>query len=150
MSARLTISALCVALALSLAGARDQIQDLPIDKALASADAKSKLGKKVQFYFGSQKHGKVLEDLGEFKTNKKTNAFNKTDTDACNWAFLSALLALRDRALKEGGNAVINIRSNYKNMESSSETTYQCGSGNVVCGVALIGTIVNLEEGASK
>ena len=48
--------------------------------------------------------------------------------------------------LKEGGNAVINIKSNYKNNTTESDTTFKCGAGNIMAGVALIGTVVRLEE----
>lgn len=73
------------------------------------------------------------------------NAFNKTDEKACNWAFLSAMIALKDRAVREGGNAVINIKSNYKNNLTSSEKTFQCGAGALMAGVALTGEVVTLK-----
>ena len=99
----------------------------------------------MKFAFGKTLIGNVAKNHGEFRTNKKTNAFGKSDERACNWAFLSAMITLRNRAIAEGGNAVINIRSNYKNNVSSSETTYQCGAGNVIAGVALIGDVVTLD-----
>jgi len=58
---------------------------------------------------------------------------------------MSALLQLHQRAQSMGANAVINIKSNYKNREVSSETDYTCGAGATIAGVALIGTIVELE-----
>jgi uncharacterized protein YbjQ (UPF0145 family) len=124
--------------------ARDQVQDFPLNKALSSSDAKAKLGDSIKFAFGSASIGTVAKNHGEFRTNKKTNAFGKSDEKACNWAFLSAMITLKDRAVTEGGNAVINIRSNYKNNPTSSETTFQCGAGNVVAGVALIGDVVTI------
>lgn len=104
------------------------------------------IGTGVDFYFGDQKHPKVLQKMGEFRTNKKTNAFNKTDTYACQWAFASAMQSLRNRALKEGGNAVINIRSNYRNNLTTSDTTFKCGAGGVIAGVALVGDVVKIEK----
>lgn len=150
MFPRQLIAVLVTAFAVSIATARDDIMDISIEKAISTDEAKNKLGKRIKFYFGNQKHPKILEELGEFKTNKKTNSFNKGDEAACSHAFLSALLALKNRAVKEGGNAVVEIRSNYRNEESSSETTFKCGSGNVVCGVALIGKIVKIEGGDAK
>jgi hypothetical protein len=38
----------------------------------------------------------------------------------------SALKSLQSRALKEGGNALIDIKSNYKSKEFSSPTEFQC------------------------
>ena len=122
--------------------ARNDIQDYSIQEALSLEQAKEKLGNEIRFYFGNQKHGEIQKSYGEFGTNKKTNAFLKTDKQACTWAFLSAMIQLEKRAIHEGGNAVINIKSNYKNKETVSETTFQCGAGNVVAGVALKGTVV--------
>ena len=122
--------------------ARNDIQDYSIQEALSLEQAKEKLGNEIRFYFGNQKHGIIQKNYGEFGTNKKTNAFLKTDKQACTWAFLSAMIQLEKRAIHEGGNAVINIKSNYKNKETVSETTFQCGAGNVVAGVALKGTVV--------
>lgn len=125
--------------------ARDEVQDFSIEQALTSDEAITLLGDNVKFAFGDQSLGPTARNYGEFRTNKKTNAFGKSDLKACEWAFLSAMVSLRDRAVAEGGNAVINIRSNYKNQVTSSETTFQCGAGNVVAGVALIGNVVKLK-----
>ncbi len=123
---------------------REDVQSFSIENAMNTEDAKSKL-EGVKFAFGTTSIGKVSQRYGEFQTNKKTNAFGKSDERACNWAFLSAMISLHDRAITEGGNAVINIRSNYKNNKTSSETTFQCGAGNVVAGVALIGVVVKID-----
>ena len=135
---------LVVTLTSNFAVARNDLQSFSIQGALSQEQAKEKVGNEVRFYFGNQKHGKILKNWGEVATNKKTNAFMKDDQEACTWAFLSALISLRDRALKEGGNAVVNIRSNYKGKVTSSETTFQCGVGNVIAGVALKGKVVKL------
>lgn len=122
--------------------AREDVQSFSIENALNAEAAQSKLSGNVKLAFGNQSIGKVQRRIGEFRSNKKTNAFGKSDEQACNWAFLSALLSLHDRAIAEGGNAVINIRSNYKNNTTSSATTFDCGAGNVIAGVALIGVVV--------
>ena len=125
--------------------ARDDRLMFPTGDALSTVAAQSKL-QGIDFYFGDQKHPEVLKDFGEFNTNKKTNAFNKSDKQACEWAFLSALLQLQERARNLGANAVINIRSNYRNNEVVSETEYQCGAGHIFAGVALKGRIVKLAK----
>jgi hypothetical protein len=124
---------------------RDDRLMFPIDDALEMPAAQSKL-QGIVFYFGNQKHPKILQDLGEFGTNKKTNAFNKSDKQACEWVFLSALMALQERARSLGANAVINIKSNYRGNEVVSETKYQCGAGHIFSGVALKGRIVKLAK----
>jgi uncharacterized protein YbjQ (UPF0145 family) len=58
--------------------------------------------------------------------------------------FLSAVLSLRDRAVKEGGDAVVAIRSFYKKNEVVSDTEYECHAGALIAGVALKGTVVTL------
>ncbi len=134
---------LIVALFSTVSFARDTIASYSIKNALSpSLVKKAKLDKKVSFYFGKQKHGKVLKNFGEVRTNRKTNAFGKSDETACQWGFLSALKVLRKAALKKGGNAVINIKSNYKHHLTSSNTGFVCGAGAFAAGVALVGTVV--------
>ena len=85
-------------LLISSAIARDDISSYSIDEVLSLEKSKNALGTDINFYFGEQKHAKVEKNFGIFKTNKKTNAFNKTDKEACQWVFLSAMVSLRDRA----------------------------------------------------
>lgn len=124
--------------------ARDDHQMYPLKDALSTPAAQEKLDKEVRLFFGNQSHPKVAKTFGEWKTNKKTNGFNKSDKEACEWTFLSAALELQERARKEGGDAVINIKSNYKSEEHSSNDEYMCGSGALMSGVALKGTVVKL------
>ena len=140
------IGVLAGLLMVSSAYARDDVGSYFIDDAMSQEQAKPRLGTSIQFYFGNQQHKAVSKNFGEFRTNKKTNAFGKSDKKACEWAFLSAMISLRDRAVKEGGNAVVNIRSNYKNNLTSSDTTFQCGAGAIMAGVALVGDVVILVD----
>lgn len=123
----------------------DNIDSYSIKETMDLEQSKIKLGEDVQFYFGNQSHGTVTQNFGEFSTNKKTNATMKTDKEACQWVFLSAMISLKNRAIKEGGNAVINIKSNYKDNLTISNDTFQCGAGTFVAGVALKGTVVKLD-----
>ena len=129
-------------LLISTALARNTIDNYSVKEVLSLEVAKEKLGTNIRFYFGNQKHGKIVKNLGKYRTNKKTNAFNKSDKKACQWVFLSAMISLRNRAYKEDGNAVINIKSNYKGNLTVNDDTFQCGAGNLIAGVALIGTVV--------
>lgn len=124
--------------------ARDTRHNFPVGDAMATSGAREKLDPEIKFFFGTQKHPKVLQRFGEWGTNKKTNAFGKDDKVACEWAFLSAMLELQDRVKKEGGNAVINIKSNYRGKETVSNETYECGAGAIMAGVALKGTVVRI------
>jgi hypothetical protein len=124
---------------------RDDILVLTIADFFNSPDVE-RLDKDVKLYFGDQPYPEIEKKLGIFKTNKKTNAWNKSDEKACNWVFLSALLQLQDRAKMEGGNAVVNIKSNYKNKPFSSQDKFVCGAGRMIAGCALIGTVVKLRD----
>lgn len=139
-----------VMLAIGLAGATGAVADdmkrFEIAEAMNNPEYEQKLDRGVQFYWGDQAHPEIVQNHGEYVTNKKTNAVNKNDREACEWVLLSALLQLRDRALAEGGNAVVNIRSYYKKREFSSETEYECAPGFLMAGVALKGTVVELAE----
>ncbi len=126
------------------AAARDDVGTYPIADVLSNAEYAARLAG-VKFYFGDQAHPDVARSFGEYQSNKKTNAFNKSDKEACEWAFLSALLSLHQRALSQGGDAVINIRGYYKKIDFSSQTEFQCGAGATIAGVTLKGTVVKLK-----
>ena len=126
--------------------ARDTKYLLPIAAALEVKEAKSRLDGSVKFFFGNQETPKVLAKLGVDVTNLKTNAVGKSDEKACNWVFLSALLALEKRAKQLGANAVVNIVSFYKKEVMSSATEFECHAGAVIAGVALRGEFVKIAE----
>ena len=86
------------------AQARNTQLMFPYKAAMGNEEAKLKLGDDVKFYFGDQKHPAVGRKIGTWVANKKTNALNKSDERACQWAFLSAMVSLRQRAMREGGN----------------------------------------------
>ncbi|ROS05313.1 hypothetical protein EDC56_0843 [Sinobacterium caligoides] len=134
------------ALVSSTAYARDDVAEFSIADALAQEAAVEKLGDGVAFYFADQEHPAVVKRFVEYGISRKTNAFMKSDEKACQWVFLSAMIALRDKAVAEGGNAVINIKSNYKHNLVESKETFQCGAGAIMAGVALTGTIVTVEK----
>lgn len=137
----LTLSLLAVS---DVALARDDALFLPLQEALNAPAAKEQLNKGVKFYFGEKAPG-YSDSKGSFVANRKTNAFNKSDEEACRWVFLSALVALQDRAVAEGGNAVVNIHSFYKQNKHMSDTDYECHAGAIMAGVALKGTVVTLK-----
>lgn len=127
----------------STALARDTVHQFSIAEVMEKPENINKLSG-VSFYFGDQGHPSVKQNYGVFNTNKKTNAFKKSDIVACEWVMMSALLQLHKRAQGMGADAVINIKSNYKNNKVSSTTKYNCGAGNIMAGVALVGEVVKL------
>jgi uncharacterized protein YbjQ (UPF0145 family) len=126
------------------ATAADKMLKFPIADALAANDAQSRLGDSVKFYFADQPTPKVLSKITSDKTSQRTNGFGKSADKACNWVFLSAMLALQKRAHEVGANAVINIVSNFKDVEMASQTEFECADGAIMAGVALKGDFVKI------
>lgn len=124
------------------AEARDNLLDMSIEQALNTPEAKERLNKGIVFSFGDEVSVDVQESFGEYRTSKRTRAFNRDDQDACQWVFLTAMLELQKKAESLGADAVVNIRSNWKNEQTSSSTTFVCAKGGMIAGVALIGEFV--------
>lgn len=146
LKTRFMLALLLLALPFGLAQARDTRLQLSIEDAMNTPAAKEKLDGSVKFYFSGQNHPKVKTKLEEDATNKKTNAFNKTDQEACEWTFLSAMIQLQDKAKQIGADAVLNIHSYYKRVPFKSATEYECHAGAFVAGVALKGEFVQLDK----
>lgn len=139
--------AFAIAFALLLATpaqAREDILTLPLDELLASDDAKQALLDVPMFFAGQPLP--AVKSSKEVTTSRKTNAFNKSDEEACRWVMLSALKVLQDAAQKGGYDAVANIKSNYDHNEFASSTEYQCGAGTFIAGAALKADLVRFED----
>ncbi len=134
------------ALAVNSASARDEPVRFPISEAMSTPEATAKLNPNIKFFFGDSQPPAVERSFGVFTSNKKTNAFGKSDRISCDWAFLSAMLSFQDRTLQTGGDAVINIKSYYKRNTVSSATEYECGAGNIMVGVTFQGEVVKLKK----
>ncbi len=128
------------------AQARDTKLLMSLEDALESPAFEGRLNAGIKFYFGDQSFPEATRKQGEYITNKKTNAFGKSDLEACQWVLLSALISLQDRAVSLGGNAVVNIRSYYDKNAFSSTSEYECHAGGIMAGVALIGDVATLPE----
>ena len=124
--------------------ARNTIGHHSIAAALSSTIAQEKVSKDIALYFADSKYAKPQKKYGELVVSKKTNAFYKADGDACQIAFLSAIIGLQQAARKRGANAVVNITSYYKRNDFSSKEEFECGAGAIMAGTALKGTIVEL------
>ncbi|MBK5000930.1 hypothetical protein IAE37_003206 [Pseudomonas sp. S31] len=141
-----TATALLLCALPGLSQARDTALYLPFEKVVQQMQAEKKLDGSVKFYLaGVQPRGKVKVISANAVTNKKTNAFNKSDEAACEWALQSALLTLQDAAHKANANAVTNIASYYKKNERKDASTYECHAGAVIAGVALKGDLARVD-----
>ena len=137
-----TVATLAIA---PTADARDTRHQFDIATAIAAGKADGTLDGSVQFHFKGARAPAVASRLGPARTNKKTNAFGKSDATACQWVFLGALKALQEAAKERGANAVVDIESNYKNQVFTSATQYQCGAGGLMAGVALKGVYAKVK-----
>lgn len=135
-----TFAVAVAALVVAACAPRDTTHYYSISEALNSPEAQNVLDPKIKLYFGKPAPGKTL--VKGAVTNPKTNALNKTDEKACQWAFLSAVKRFQERAQKEGGTKVGNLVSYYKKKEYSSTDKYECHAGRSIAGVALKGDIV--------
>jgi uncharacterized protein YbjQ (UPF0145 family) len=142
---RVVLLASIVALAPMPAGARATFHDLDIKQAMNSDVGKSKL-LGVPVHFSGQSYAKVASDMGVFTANRRTNAFNKSDEQACRIAFLSAVIALQSRAQKLDADAVVDIKSITKHRKLESAKQYRCAAGNVVANVVLTGRVVKFKK----
>ena len=143
---RLSLIALAALLAVSTtADARNSRVELPLQALIDSPQAKEAgIDGSVRFYLAGQKVA-VASRLGEGVSNRKTNAANKSDEEACRWAALSALKAFQDSAKQRGANAVVDIVSYYKKNEFKSATNYECYAGTFVAGVTLKGVYAKVK-----
>ncbi|MGJ8664321.1 MAG: hypothetical protein ACSHWU_11760 [Marinicella sp.] len=102
------------------------------------------LDENIQFHLSGSSTTNIIKNHGEFRSNKKTNAVSKSDEKACKWVLLSVLKSFQSRAKSLGANAVINLKSNFKNRVFIDSNKFQCGAGIVLAGVAMIGEVVEL------
>ena len=122
----------------STLSARDDVLYFSLDF-LNSPKAKEVLNPNIKLSFGSGTKGGIIKS--GLMANKKTNAFNKSDKEACQWAFLSAIKTFQERAVQEGGAKVVNLTGYYKKQPFDSKTQFQCGAGALMAGVTLKGDI---------
>jgi hypothetical protein len=141
---------LLVAAALFLAApaaiARDNALHLPLADVIAQGRASGQLDGSVAFYLEGARTPAVKQALGAASVNRKTNAVNKSDEQACQWVTLGALAALQETAKRKGANAVVGMVSNYKNRPWSHATQYECHAGGILAGVAFKGTYARVDR----
>ena len=130
----------------SCAFARDEYMMLSISQTIKSPEAQALVHGRIKLFFARQGHPQVLKDIGDRQITKKTRAVGKGDQAACVQAFFGALFELQELAEKEGGNAVVDIHSDYKDVPATNESQYVCGTGLVTARVVLTGRVVRLGQ----
>ena len=123
------------------AEARNTRHELPLQELLNSPMAREAgIDGSVRFYLRGAAHPPIQSRMGDDIGNRKTNAANKSDVEACNWVALTVLKAFQEKAKAMGANAVVDMVSFYKRREFSSPTNYECYAGTILAGVTLKGT----------
>jgi hypothetical protein len=138
---KLQLAALALAaaaIAAPAAEARDDIQTYSLDLVRAHPDYAEKVGD-FRFEFGDKIQGQVIATTS---AKRATNGINKKDQDACVWAMLSAMIALRNDALESNATSVQGIKSIVSGSVFSSSTEFQCKSGFTNSQVSLQGSLV--------
>lgn len=131
----------------AMSAGRDEHVRFPIYPALEKGQSyRVKVGPDVRLFFGTEKTPGIAKRLRAVSKNTKSNAVGKSDQEACDIAFLSAVIGLQEHARKEGGDAVINIRSTYRGENLNDPEQYVCGAGHLMVGVTLEGTVVRLRK----
>ena len=126
--------------------ARDTTHFLPFEAVVQEALNAGRLDGSVKFFLaGSKPAGKVSILKSGITTSQKTNAFNKSDEGACRWVLQSALIRLQNAAKAAGANAVVDLASNYNNIEYKDSQKYECHAGAIMAGVALKGNLANVK-----
>lgn len=146
MKKSMFIAGLVIALAASTAQARETRVEGSFEELVNSPEAKQAgIDGSVRFYLAGQKTPAVLSRMGEDVSNKKTNAANKSDAEACRWVTLSVLKAFQDSAKARGANAVVDMVSYYKKNEFKSAQNYECYAGAIMAGTAMKGTYAKVK-----
>jgi len=121
--------------------ARNTFHDLSVSAATKSVTGKEKL-LNVPFYMAKQKHPAIKKDLGVFKSNKRTNALNKSDEQACRITFLSAIISLQQRAQRMGADGIVDIKSITKHKKLVSASKYRCAAGDLIANIVITERLV--------
>ncbi|MFV9655015.1 hypothetical protein [Pseudomonas sp. UBA6323] len=129
-------TAFCASLLPGLSQARDTAHFLDFQSVVNEATQAGRLDGSVKFYLNKIPAGAQIINAN-VTTSQKTNAFNKSDEEACSWVLQSALIKLQNAAKAAGANAVVDLASNYKNKEYRDDSKYECHAGAIMAGVAL-------------
>ncbi|HSZ83065.1 MAG TPA: excinuclease ABC subunit A [Polyangia bacterium] len=133
-------------LAARTTSARDDRLTFKVKDALEHGESKQKLNPNIKLYFGKIPHPKPVQDLGDFEAKEKTRSFHRTDQEACDWVFLSAVLKLQEHAQNMQADAIVDIESDFKGQPLVSDKEYLCDAGSIMSGVTLKGRLVKLKK----
>ena len=144
MNLNRNLIAVVLALLPVAAHAKDEQRLFDLASVMGSAEARERFDDTIRFYWSGQAAPAPLQTFKIHTSERKTFSPTRTEREACDQSFVEALAALRDAARAAGANAVVEIKSLYKNREFRSPTEYECRLGYFAAGVTLEGTLVKL------
>ena len=144
MNLNRNLIAVVMALLPVVAHAKDEQRLFDIAFVMGSPEARERFDDTIRFYWSGQAAPAPLQTFKIHTSERKTFSPTRTEREACDQSFVEALAALRDAARAAGANAVVEIKSLYKNREFRSPTEYECRLGYFAAGVTLEGTLVKL------
>ena len=146
MTMRAAVTSLVLALALCApaAHARDEQRLNDVAAALGTPEGRDRFDDTIQFFWADQETPAAEQSFSIHTAERKTFLPTRTEQEACDQSFIEALASLRDAARKIGANAVVGIKSLYKNREFRSATQYECRLSYFSASVTLEGRLVKL------
>jgi|SRR5258706_11659398 len=128
------LSALTIAVIATISGppARAAVIVMDFQQALNSDDVKSALGHDVAFYLSGMTTPTIQKTFQVVGGRSTTIRGSGTPQKNCLRVLLKVLQTLHDQARRQGGNAVVNIVSDYKNKEVANSSTIECYTGDTV------------------
>ncbi|MFO7830886.1 MAG: hypothetical protein R6V18_02745 [Desulfuromonadaceae bacterium] len=121
--------------------AEDTWEYFSVQNALNSELAQEKLDSGITFHMKGEQHPPVSDITPEYTANKRSRKFGRSVEEACQVAFISALISFQQRAYKEDADTVIDLYSVTKDKRFESTDQYSCLVGSMVSNVALRGKV---------
>jgi len=108
-------------------------------------DQIAKQGGAVRFYFMKQATPEVAQKLTTF-TVSRNGALRADQSETCQRLAGLVIDQMRERAVNEGADGVVNIRSTYiKGTEVGTETEFECRMGNARVAIQFSGDLVKFK-----
>jgi len=140
----LTLLTALLALVPAAAQAKDEQHLFDIATVLATPEGRDRFDDTIRFVWSGDAAPAPAQTFKIHTSERKTFLPTRTEQEACDQSFIEALASLRDAARAAGANAVVEIKSLYKNREFRSTTQYECRLGYFAASVTLEGTLVKL------
>lgn len=112
-----------------------------VHDAINSPLAQEKLDPGITFHMKGEQHPAVSDVTPEYTANQRSRKFGRSVEDACQTAFISALMSFQQRAYKEDADTVIDLYSVTKDKRFESTDQYSCLVGGMIANVALRGKV---------